>query len=390
MPFDFDEIIDRRGSHSTKWDMIGRVLSDPAADTLPMWVADMDFRAAPAVNDAVRALADHGVHGYFGDDNGYNSALTEWLEKRHGWTADPDWMTHTHGIVSALGLCIQAYSEPGDGVVVFSPVYHMFAKMVEVNGRRLIESPLRQIQGRYEMDMDGLKGQIDKTTKIVLLCSPHNPGGRVWSAAELTALADFCLENDLILVSDEIHQDLVFAGNTHHVTGKVAPQIMDRLVTCSAGTKTFNIAGALTGTAIISNPEMRDAFRARKMAAGLAANNRFGMVAAEAAYRGGEAWLDALLPYLQANRDRFDAVVAENMPGVRSMRLEATYLAWLDFSGTGLPQEEVYERIERKARIAINKGNSFGQGGANWVRFNFACPRARLDDALSRLITAFA
>ena len=389
MPFDFDELIERRGTNSAKWDAIGNVLKDPAPDTIPMWVADMDFRAAPAVTEAIRYLADQGVHGYFGDDSGYKAAMTAWLEKRHGWSADPDWMTHTHGIVSALGLAIQAYSEPDDGVVVFSPVYHMFGHMVHANGRRLIESPLRQIQGRYEMDLDGLKDLIDRNTKLVLLCSPHNPGGRVWTVEELTALADFCLENDLILVSDEIHQDLLFDGNTHHVTAKVAPQIVDRLVTCIAGTKTFNIAGALTGTAIISNPEMRDAFRARKMAAGLPANNRFGMVVCEAAYKGGEAWLDALLAYLQANRDRFDGVVAENMPGVRSMHLESTYLAWLDFSGTGLTQDEVYERIERRARIAVNRGDRFGTGGENWVRFNFACPRSRLDEGLARLVDAF-
>lgn len=390
MPFDFDELIDRRGTNSAKWDAIGNVLKDPAPDTLPMWVADMDFRAAPAVNEAIRDLAGHGVHGYFGDDSGYKDALINWLERRHGWTPDPDWMTHTPGIVSALALAIQAYSEPQDGVVVFCPVYHMFAQMVRANGRRLIESPLRQIQGRYEMDLDGLKGLIDKNTKLVLLCSPHNPGGRVWSAEELTALADFCLENDLILISDEIHQDLVFDGHTHHVTAKVAPQISDRLVTCVAGTKTFNIAGALTGTAIISNPELRDAFRARKMAAGLAANNRFGMVVCEAAYKHGADWLDALVPYLQANRDHFDAVVAAQLPGVRSMRLEATYLAWLDFGGTGLAQDEIYERIEHKARIAINRGDRFGMGGEKWARFNFACPRTRLDEGLERLIAAFA
>jgi len=390
MPFDFDELIDRRGTHSAKWDAIGNVVKDPAPDTIPMWVADMDFRAAPAVNEAIRDLAGHGVHGYFGDDGGYKDALSNWLEKRHGWMPDPEWMTHSPGIVSALGLAIQAYSGPEDGVVVFSPVYHMFAHMVRANGRRLIESPLKQIQGRYEMDLDGLKALIDRNTKLVLLCSPHNPGGRVWSAEELTALADFCLANDLILISDEIHQDLVFDGSSHHVTAKVAPQIADRLVTCVAGTKTFNIAGALTGTAIISNPEMRDAFRARKMAAGLAANNRFGMVVCEAAYTHGEAWLDALLPYLQANRDHFDAVVAERLPGVRSMRLEATYLAWLDFGGTGLTQDEIYERIERKARIAINRGDRFGAGGEKWVRFNFACPRARLDEGLDRLTAAFS
>lgn len=389
MPFDFDEIIDRRNTHSVKWDGIGYVLPDAADDTIPMWVADMDFRSPPSVKKAIIELAEQGVHGYYGDDSDYRSALTDWLKTRHGWEIDPSWIMSAHGIVNALGLCIQAYSNPGDGVVVFSPVYHMFANTVRSNGRRLIESPLKQVQGRYEMDFDGLKDLVDENTKLVLLCSPHNPGGRVWSPEELTAIADFCIERDLILVSDEIHQDLVFAGSKHLPTAKVAPHAGDRIVTLVGATKTFNIAGALTGSVIAANEELRAAYTARKAASGAVANNRFGMVASTAAYKDGAEWLDALIPYLQANRDYLDQVVASEIPGARSMQLEATYLAWVDFSETGLSIDDVNNRIERVARIAINRGGKFGLGGENWARFNFACPRETLETALQRLVSAF-
>jgi len=221
--FDFDEVIDRRGTHSAKWDLMGARFGLTGDDLIPMWVADMDFRAPPAVNDAVRALCDHGVHGYFGDDAAMKDAVIGWLTRRHGWTPEPDWITTSHGLVSAIGLLIQALTEPGDGIIVFSPVYHIFGVTVRANGRRLIESPLVEVRGRYEMDLDGLAGTIGPDAKMVLLCSPHNPGGRVWSEAELRALATFCAERDLILVADEIHHDLVYSGAAHMVTARAAP-----------------------------------------------------------------------------------------------------------------------------------------------------------------------
>jgi cystathionine beta-lyase len=224
---------------------------------------------------------------------------------------------------------------------------------------------------------------------MVLLCSPHNPGGRVWEQAELKALADFCAERDLILVSDEIHNDLVYSGAKHIVTANAAPEIADRLVTLVAPTKTFNIAGTLTGCVVIPNPELRNRFNAAKAACGSGAVNRFGMVGAEAAYRDGAEWLDALLPYLEANRDRLDAAVAEHLPGVRSMKLDATYLAWLDFSGLDRDMAEITRMVEHDARIAVNKGPAFGKGGEQWLRFNFACPRATLNQAIGRLAEVF-
>lgn len=383
--FGFDTVIDRRGTHSAKWDSIGARFGLSGEDIIPMWVADMDFQSPPAVNAAIQKLTDHGVHGYFGDDTEVKDAVIEWLDKRHGWSPEPDWILSAHGLVSGIGLTIQAMTEPGDGVIVFSPVYHMFGNTIRAGGRRVIESPLKDIQGRYEMDFDGLDA-ISDGAKMVLLCSPHNPGGRVWTADELRQLAEFCERRDLILVSDEIHMDLVFSESTHVMTAKAAPEIMDRLVTLVAPTKTFNIAGALTGFPVIPNPDLRAKYKAQMAACGLGAANRFGMIAATAAYQHGEDWLDALMPYLQSNRDRLDEAVAQNLPGVRSMRLEATYLAWLDFSDTGLSPGDALNRVNKDARIVVNAGPSFGLGGESWLRFNFACPRQTLDTAIERLI----
>ena len=387
--FDFDEVIDRRGTHSAKWDGMAARTGVTAPDAIPMWVADMDFRAAPPVREALQALIDQGVHGYFGDDGPARAAFCNWMSTRHGWTVEPASIGWVHGLVAGIGFCTQAFTEPGDAVVVFSPVYHMFGNTVKAAGRTLFESELVQVQGRYEMDLERLGRELPANAKMVILCSPHNPGGRVWDEAALRALAAFCAERDLILVSDEIHHDLVYAGSTHHVTAKVAPEIANRLVTLAAPTKTFNIAGALTGAVVIDNPELRAKFNAAKAACGSGAANRFGMVAFEAAYRAGAPWLDALLPYLQANRDRFAEVVAQSMPGVRMMPLPSTYLAWLDFSGLGLDAEAAAEKVQGQARIGINKGPSFGQGGQGWLRFNFACPRATLDTALGRLAEVF-
>ncbi len=388
MTFDFDEIIDRRGTHSSKWDMMETLYGVSPEDGIAMWVADMDFKAPPSVDAALRAEAEHGVHGYFGDDRAYKAASADWLRRRHGWTPEPDWITTTHGLVAGIAQCLQAFSEPGDGVVLFTPVYHAFHRIVAANRRRVVESPMRIANGRYEMDLESLEAGLDGSERIVILCSPHNPGGRVWTREELRAVADLCERRDLILISDEIHHDLVYPGATHLVARLAAPEIAHRLVTCAATTKTFNIAGALTGNVIIEDPALRARFREAHQAAGATAN-RMGMLMATAAYEGGDAWLDALLVYLDGNRKRLDAGL-NAIPGVRSMELQSTYLAWVDFSGTGMPRDEIKARIAGKARIAASDGASFGAGGETWMRFNFATPRAVVDEAVSRMQDAFA
>lgn len=388
--FDFDTPVNRIGSHSLKWDDMASKFGAMPDDVLPMWVADMDFRSPEPVNEALRWSADQGVHGYFGDFSEFNEAFFGFMKRRHGWVGDPSWITISHGLVNAIALAVQAYSDPGDKVVVFSPVYHQFAGRIRDNDRVVLESPLRLVQGRYEMDFDLLAEQVDERTKMVLLCSPHNPGGRVWTGEELKQLAAFCIEHDLILVSDEIHQDLVYDDHTHVVTLNAAPEAADRIVTLVAPTKTFNIAGGLTGVVVIPDEALRAKYMKRKMASGALAANRLGLIASTAAYQQGEPWLDALVPYLQANRDHIDATIASEIPGVRSMPLEATYLSWIDFSGTGMEPDAVADRLRNDARIIVNPGPSFGTGGENFMRFNFACPRATLDQGLERLVKAFS
>src|ERR1700685_2345888 len=387
--FDFDRIIERRGTHSSKWDNIARLSGIESPDAIAMWVADMDFAAPPRVPSAWTAEFQCAVPGYYADPGSWAAALADWMARRHGLRIDPRWVSPTPGIVSGLGLILQAVSTPGDEVVVFPPAYHAFRKIIVANERRILDAQLVETNGRYGMDLDALRRKLTARTKVVFLCNPHNPGGTAWSPAELRELAALCAEHDLTLVSDEIHCDLVFQGAKHTPTLSAAPEIADRLITCVAATKTFNLAGAHVGACVTSNAALKRHIDARIMASGLGSYNRFGMIATEAAWRTGEPWLDALLPYLAKNRDLFDARIQAAAPGARSMHLDATYLAWVDFSGTNLAPEEVADRVKKRARIFASPGEQFGPGGDTWLRFNFATPRPILKDALSRLEGAF-
>jgi cystathionine beta-lyase len=387
--FDFDRVIERRGTHASKWDGMARFSGITAPDAIPMWVADMDFAAPPGVTEAIQDMTRRGVYGYYADTGSWAAALTDWMAHRHDVRIDPAWVSPTPGVVSALGLILQAVTAPGDEVVAFSPVYHAFRRVILANERRIIDARLVEENGRYAMDLDALRAQLTPRTKVVFFCSPHNPGGTVWTPAEIRSLATFCAEHNLILVSDEIHYDLVFPGARHTPTMVAAPEIADRLITTVAATKTFNLAGAHVGACVTSNAALKRAIDARVMAGGLSSYNSFGMVATEAAWRTGEAWLDALIPYLAKNRDLFDQRIEAAAPGARSMRLAATYLAWVDFSGTGLPAGDVAARVKNRARIAVSPGPQFGPGGDTWLRFNFATPRPILEDALGRLDEAF-
>jgi cysteine-S-conjugate beta-lyase len=388
--FDFNRVVDRRGTHASKWDNMARLSGITAPDAIPMWVADMDFTAPPGVTAALTAEIERATHGYYADTGSWAAALADWMARRHGLRVDPAWISPTPGIVSGLGLILQAVSAPGDEVVVFPPAYHAFRKIIVANERCILDAQLVETAGRYAMDLAALRGKLTPRTKVVFLCSPHNPGGTVWSVDELRALSAFCAEHDLILVSDEIHCDLVFAGAKHTPTLVAAPEIADRLITCVAATKTFNLAGAHIGACFTSNAALKRRLDARIAASGLGSYNGFGMIATEAAWRTGEAWLDALLPYLAESRDLFDARIEAAAPGARSMHLDGTYLAWVDFSGTGLSAEEVAARVADRARIYASPGEQFGPGGKTWLRFNFATPRPILEDALGRLDDAFA
>lgn len=387
--FDFDRVIDRRGTHASKWDMMAKLSGITAPDGIPMWVADMDFAAPPGVTAALTADVTRAVHGYYADTGSWATAASEWLARRHGLKIDPAWVSPTPGVVSGLGLILQAVTEPGDEVVVFPPAYHAFRKIILANDRRIHDSQLVLRQGRYEMDLEALGNKLTPRTRIVFFCSPHNPGGTVWTAEEIRALGAFCAERNLILVSDEIHCDLLLGNVRHTPALSAAPEIADRLITCVAATKTFNLAGAHVGACFTSNPALKQKLDARIAASGLGSYNGFGMIATEAAWRTGEAWLDALLPYLAGNHDLLNTRIERAAPGARAMRLDATYLGWIDFSGTGLAPADVAARVRDRARIFASPGEQFGPGGESWLRFNFATPRPILLQALDRLDEAF-
>ncbi|WP_299130899.1 MalY/PatB family protein [uncultured Amaricoccus sp.] len=387
--YDFDELIDRRGTHCAKWDMMETIYGvSPEDDGLPMWVADMDFRPPRAVTEALRAAVEHGVFGYFGDDRAYKAAIAGWMARRHGWEVDPAAISTSEGLVAGTAMCLQAFTAPGDGIILFTPVYHAFARIIRANGREVVESRLVQRDGRYEMDLGALAAALTGRERMVILCSPHNPGGRVWEPAELAALADFCRAHDLLLVSDEIHHDLVLPGNRHMVMPLAAPDFADRVIMLTATSKTFNLAGMMTGNVIIADAALRGRFVATQAAAGVSPN-RFGVLTATAAYEAGDAWVAALTEYLAGNAALFDEGVAA-IPGLASMKLQATYLAWVDFAGTGMSGEEFTRRVERDARIAASHGHTFGSGGESFLRFNLATPRARVAEAVARLRAAFA
>jgi len=384
---DFDRPIDRRGTHCVKWDMMEAHYGVSPADGLAMWVADMEFRPPEVVQRAVEAMAAHGVYGYFGDERDYIAALRWWMQTRHGWDPAPEAIFTTHGLVNGTGLCVDAYTRPGDAVVLFTPVYHAFARVIRAAGREVRELPLALREGRHEMDFAAWDELMTGSERMVILCSPHNPGGRVWTAAELADVAEFARRHDLILVSDEIHADLTMPGQRHTAMTRIEG-VADRLVMMTAATKTFNIAGAHVGNVIIPDAALRAPFAARMAALGISPNS-FGLHMATAAWSPeGAAWVDALTAYLDGNRRLFDAGV-NAIPGVRSMPLEATYLAWVDFRGTGMEQAEIARRIEKDARIAVNHGESFGTGGAGWMRVNIAAPRAQVAEAVARLQAAF-
>lgn len=386
---DFDEPIDRLGTLCSKWDDMHKIFGVAPQDGIAMWVADMDFRPPVPVQQAVEAMARHGIYGYPGEHRPYLEAIRWWMQNRHGWTVEPEWILTAHGLVNGTALCVDTFTAPGDAVVLMTPVYHGFARVIRAAGRGITEFPLVVEDGEYRMDWEGWAGLMTGREKMLVLCSPHNPGGRVWSEAELRQVAEFCAAHDLILVSDEIHHDLVLPGSPrHHVLARLVPEAAPRLVTLTAATKTFNIAGAHIGNLIVADPDLRRRLSQRFMALGISPG-LFGLNMVAAAYSPeGAAWVDDLVAYLDGNRQVFDRGIAA-IPGLRSMPLQATYLAWVDFAGTGMAPAEIERRIAHDARIAASGGASFGTGGESFVRFNLATTRARVEAAVERMSRAF-
>ena len=386
---DFDEVIDRRGTHSSKWDTMEELYGVTPDSGLSMWVADMDFRAPKIIQEKLHGINSHGIYGYYGDYKEYNNSIKWWMKNRHNWEIDTSWIFTTHGLVNGTGLCIDAFTKPGDGIILFTPVYYQFSNLVEAARRKVVECPLKLIDNHYHFDFVEYERNLSGDEKMVILCSPHNPGGRVWTKNELQEVAKFAKKHDLVLVSDEIHHDLVYPNKNHTVMPIADPSVCDRLVMMTATTKTFNIAGAHSGNVIISNPNLRQKFSQRIKALGISPNS-FGLFMATAAYSPeGAEWLDELLHYIDGNRVIFDKEV-NKIPGLSSMPLEGTYLAWVDFSGTGMEEEEFIYRVQEKAKIAVNHGSTFGTGGEKYLRFNLATPRTLVVEATKRLKDAFS
>lgn len=386
----FDELIDRRGTDSSKWDLMEAFSGVSPEDGLPMWVADMDFRAPDFLQDAVRGLLDKANYGYFCGMDRFHEAMAWWMQTRHGWTIESDWVFITGGLGNGIAMALQTFTDPGDGIVTFTPVYHEFEAKIGKTGRVNTQLPLAvQDDGTYAMDFDAYDALLTGKERLVLISSPHNPAGRVWTRDELTALADFCIRHDLLLISDEIHADLVMPGYRHTPMHVAAPQITDRLIMMTSASKTFNIAGARTGCVTIPDPELRKRFAAFHRSLDMSPN-LLGIVLTRAAYsQAGADWVDALMTYVQGNAEIF-AQDVNAIPGVRFMPMQSTYLAWIDFAGTGMEPREILSRVQKQARIAPTPGTQLGKGGETYLRFNLGTQRARVKEAGQRLQEAFA
>jgi cystathionine beta-lyase len=389
--YDFDEAIDRRRTNSMKWARPRQWLTAAqcAADPLPMWVADMDFRVAPPVLDALRQQLDMGVLGYGGTPDSYREAAVAWQARRFGWQAKPEWLVQSPGVISALNMAIQAFSQPGDHVLVQTPVYFHFLHDVVTNGRRLALAPLTLEAGRYRFDPEVFEAAIQPGTRLFILCNPHNPTGNVWTREELLAMAAICERHGILIVSDEVHQDLVFGEAQRHLPlGLLDDAIAQNAIVCTAPSKTFNIAGLSCANVFIPNARHRQTYWMQCERNGVFLVNTMGTAACEAAYRHGEPWVDAMLDYVRGNQRHFAARVSELGLPLTVTPTDALYLAWVDFRRLGMPPAELHDFLLRRARLWLDPGHKFGAAGEGFMRINLACPRQLVDEALHRLASA--
>lgn len=384
MQYNFDEIIDRRNTNSLKWDFA--VERGRPADVLPLWVADMDFPAPQPVLDALERAVRHGIFGYSDVKSGYYDALAAWFSRRFGWETRPEWLVKTPGVVFALAMAVRALTNPGDAVLLQPPVYYPFFSVVRDNNREVVENPLVYQNGRYEIDFADLEEKIVRHSgKLLLLCSPHNPVGRVWTEAELRRIGEICQRYGVYVVSDEIHCDFTLPGYPHTVFLRANPALAERTVICTAPSKTFNLAGLQASNIWIPGAEVRKKVQKEIDRAGYSQLNALGLVACQAAYEGGGEWLDQLKDYLRENLGFLRAFLAERLPQVKLAEPDGTYFAWLDCSGLGLCRRELNDLVVNRARLWLDAGHIFGGGADQFQRVVLACPHATLREALERL-----
>ena len=386
-PFSFfDEVIDRSGTSSVKYDDRNRVFGEP--DVLPMWIADMDFRIAKEISDAVKKRAEHEVYGYAYHPQSFYQSAVDWVQRRHHWTIQPEWLSFSPGIVAALNISVLAFTEPGDRIVIQTPVYAPFFTAISDHNREIVRNPLVRNNNRYEMDLDHLESIIDPRTKMLILCHPHNPVGRVWTRQELERLAEICVRHRLIVVCDLIHSDLILHHQPCPAFADISPEMESLTLSLIAASKTFNIAGLSTSLIFTANPALKLKFDRVRDHLHISSGNIFGTVALEAAYKHGDAWLDGLIRYLNANFDILDEWT-KRAPYVKYIRSEGTYLAWLDFSPSGFSGNELYDNIIRKAKVGMSKGREFGVEGESFMRMNLACPASVVRQAIRQIDEIF-
>jgi cysteine-S-conjugate beta-lyase len=383
---DFDRVVERRGTSSLKWDFGRRFVGTDGL--LPLWVADMDFEAPAEIVNAIKSRVDHHVYGYTLEPESLFEAAAAWLVRRHRWEVAREWMIASPGVIPALVAVILGLTEPGDGVVIQPPVYHPFALRIAANGRRVVENPLTCAGGTWEMDLEGLERAVDARSRLLILCSPHNPVARVWSRRTLQRLAEICTRKGIVIVSDEIHSDIVMEG-FHHVPVAALPEAAPISVTLTAVTKSFNLAGLGGSLTIVPDARLRARVDGAHHAIFAGVANAPAAAAAEAAWRHGEPWLEGLLEYVGGNYRFLCDRLAERLPAVKVHPLEGTYLAWLDMRGLELSDDQVIERLRRDAGLWLDEGRKFGRGGEGFQRLNLACPRRILSDGVDRLVRAF-
>ena len=399
MTYHFDEKVSRKGTHSIKWEFVledskliaanqtGR--EGESAQLLPMWIADMDFRSPPAVINALVAHAEHGIYGYTFPTDSYYEALQNWVARRHGWEVKRDWVLLTPGLLPALNMLVQTFVAPGEKVLIQPPVYYPFFWAVEDNGAEIVSNSLINENGRYRMNFDDLAQKAsDPAVKMVILCNPHNPVGRVWTPDELTQFGEICLENDVLVVSDEIHGDLIYSDTVFTSFAGLGDDFRQKSVICSAASKTFNLAGLQTSSIIIPDNELRDQFATTIKRNGAFLANPFGLIAAEAAYNHGETWLAEVMVYIENNYRFMKSYLAEHLPQLKIIHPQGTYLVWVDCRELGMDRAARKQLMMEQARVNLDEGELFGPEGEGFERFNIACPRSVLEVVLDRIKTA--
>lgn len=380
----FNIVVNRKNTNCLKYDFAVR--RGRPENVLPLWVADMDFKVAPEITQAIEKRVAHGIFGYSEVKEEYFEAVAAWMEQKHGWHVKEDWLVKTPGVVFALAMAVQAFTEPGDAVIIQQPVYYPFSEVIADNGRRIVDNTLElKEDGKYHINFEDFEQKVKENhVKLFLLCSPHNPVGRVWTKEELKKIAAICRKYDVIVVSDEIHEDFVFNGK-HQVFADLSEDAKNRTITCTAPSKTFNLAGLQVSNIWIANPKLREKFKKQIAAAGYSQLNTLGLTACEAAYRYGGEWHAELLGYLKSNLNFLREFLQTRLPEVKLIEPEGTYLVWLDFGSLGLTEEQREELFTKKAGIWLDSGVIFGAAGEGFERINIACPRSILKDALERI-----